>query len=99
MILNNHLLYSTFRTEARDNYRPQSVRMLSHVEHLEEDVRNCYHREVAHLPTNAPEEYSAIEDLYQTENSHTGSGRPLCAAVDQFMPKNKRLERKNMLRR
>ncbi|XP_063828510.1 uncharacterized protein LOC135077908 [Ostrinia nubilalis] len=88
----------TFRTEARDNYRPQSVRMLSHVEHLEEDVRNYYHRLVAGLPTNAPAEYTATLKNYRSETTHMGTGRPICSALDQHVEKNIRLERRSKAR-
>ncbi|KAL0828891.1 hypothetical protein ABMA28_003796 [Loxostege sticticalis] len=88
-----------FRTETRDNYRPESVRTSTHVDHLEEDVRNYFHRSVAHLPTNAPKEYSAVVRNYKSETSQIGTGKPVCSVLNQHVEKNRRLERKSMLRR
>lgn len=48
------------------------------------------------METNVPEEYTAFRQQYTTENSVVGSKKPICAVLDQFKEKNKRLARKSI---
>ncbi|CAG9788069.1 unnamed protein product [Diatraea saccharalis] len=90
---------SSFRTETRDNYRSESAHLSSFVDNPEEDVRNYYSRRARNLPTNDVNEQATIQQSYNSETSHViGTGRPICTVLDQYVKKNKRLERK-MLKR
>ncbi|CAH0686321.1 unnamed protein product [Spodoptera exigua] len=86
----------TFRTEARDNYIPPTLKPVSQIHNYEEEARSFYEKSVAHLSTNISEEYDAFQNQYSTENSVVGSERPICSVLDQYIEKNKRLERKSV---
>ncbi|XP_022827069.1 uncharacterized protein LOC111356814 [Spodoptera litura] len=86
----------TFRTEARDNYIPPTLQPVSQIHNYEEEARSFYEKSVAQLSTNISEEYDAFQKEYSTENSVVGSRRPICSVLDQYIEKNKRLERKSV---
>lgn len=90
------MFFRSFRTETRDNYVPQTARSESQIHNAEEEVRTYYERSLAQLPTNEQLEHATIQKLYSPENSQIGSGKPLCSAIDQYIEKNKRLERNSM---
>lgn len=90
------LLSRTFRTEARDNYIPPILQPASQIHNYEEEARSYYEKSLASLSTNIPEEYNAFQKKYSTENSVVGSRRPVSSVLDQYIEKNKKLERKSV---
>ncbi|RVE46988.1 hypothetical protein evm_008372 [Chilo suppressalis] len=89
----------TFRTETRDNYTPQSARLSSFIENLEADVRSQYVRDASSLQTNDVNEQKILQQAYNSETSDViGTGRPICTVLDQYVRKNRKLERR-MLKR
>lgn len=91
--LNFSVIHRTFRTETRDNYTQQSSQPISQIYYDNEtEARSEYKRSIAKLQTNTQQEQSSVKLFYTTENSHIGSGEPICSIIDQYLKKNKKLE-------
>ncbi|XP_050344410.1 uncharacterized protein LOC126769589 [Nymphalis io] len=84
----------TFCSETKDNYIQQTSRSESRIHNYEEEVRSEYQRSIANLQTSSQQQQSDINYLYTTENSHIGSGRPICSIIDQHFEKNKKLAKR-----
>ncbi|CAH2090289.1 unnamed protein product [Euphydryas editha] len=84
----------TFHTETMDNFTQPSSRSKSQICDEEKEVRSHFQRCIANLKTNAQQEQFSIKHFYTTENSHVGSGKPICSIIDQHFEKNKKLEQR-----
>lgn len=91
--LNFSVIHRAFRTETRDNYTQQSSQPISQIYYdNEREARSEYKRSIAKLHTNTQQEQSSVKLFYTTENTHIGSGEPICSIIDQYFHKNKKLE-------
>lgn len=86
----HYSLFRSFRTESRDNYRRPEKSIGFRSLDIEDGVKRFYNKNIANLPTKMSEEDSIEVKKYFTENMHTGSGKPICSYLDQFIKKNKR---------